>query len=257
VRRQPALGTGALRATRTFAVAVAQSTLIGVYADRTARVASSLFVIVGLAWAWLSGQPGPAWLESAWFVTVAAVGARLPGPANQVSLARAYLAAPAIVYSMHQDFGLLAVCVALAGLTDLVDGTVARRFVHTSELGGALDPVVDGLFLGALVIGLAAGGAFPMWLALVVIARYLLPAAGGLVLISLHRRPELRHTVTGQISTSLIIVLVGGICLFRFLGQDSSNVVTGAEVAIPIAAIATFVHLAWVARRPVVAAEPG
>ncbi len=227
------------------------------YADRTARVASSLFVIVGLAWAWLSGQPGPAWLESAWFVTVAAVGARLPGPANQVSLARAYLAAPAIVYSMHQDFGLLAVCVALAGLTDLVDGTVARRFVHTSELGGALDPVVDGLFLGALVIGLAAGGAFPMWLALVVIARYLLPAAGGLVLISLHRRPELRHTVTGQISTSLIIVLVGGICLFRFLGQDSSNVVTGAEVAIPIAAIATFVHLAWVARRPVVAAEPG
>jgi cardiolipin synthase len=228
-----------------------------VYADRTARVASIIYVSAGLAWAWLSGQPGPAWLESAWFVSVAAVGARLPGPANQVSLARAYLAAPALVYSMHQDFGLLAVCVALAGLTDLVDGTVARRFVRPSDLGGALDPIVDGVFLGALVIGLAAGGAFPMWLALVVIARYLLPAAGGLVLISLHRRPELRHTVTGQISTSLIIVLVGGICLFRFLGQDSSNVVIGAEVAIPIATIATFVHLAWVARRPVVSPEPG
>ncbi len=186
------------------------------YADLTARVASFLYVVAGLAWAWLGGQPGPAWLESAWFVGVAAVGVRLPGPANQVSLARAYLAAPALVYSMHQDFGLLAVCVALAGLTDLVDGTIARRFVHTSELGGALDPVVDGVFLGALVIGLAAGGALPMWLAFVVIARYVLPAAGGLVLISLHRRPELRHTVTGQISTSLIIVLVGGICLFRF-----------------------------------------
>ena len=227
------------------------------YADLTARVASFLYVVAGLAWAWLGGQPGPAWLESAWFVGVAAVGVRLPGPANQVSLARAYLAAPALVYSMHQDFGLLAVCVALAGLTDLVDGTIARRFVHTSELGGALDPVVDGVFLGALVIGLAAGGALPMWLAFVVIARYVLPAAGGLVLISLHRRPELRHTVTGQISTSLIIVLVGGICLFRFLGQDSSNVVTGSEVAIPIATIATFAHLAWVARRPVASAEPG
>ncbi len=227
------------------------------HADKTARVASALYVIAGLAWAWLSGQPGPAWLESAWFVTVAAVGARVPGPANQVSLARAYLAAPAFVYAMHQDFGLLAVCVALAGLTDLVDGTIARRFVHTSELGGALDPVVDGLFLGALAIGLAAGSAFPMWLAFVVIARYVLPAAGGLVLISLHRRPELRHTVTGQISTSLIIVLIGGICLFRFFGQDSSNVVIGAEVAIPIATIATFVHLAWVARRPVAVAEPG
>jgi cardiolipin synthase len=228
-----------------------------VYADRASRVATTLYVIVGLAWAWLSGQPGPAWLESVWFATAAAVGARLPGPANQVSLARAYLAAPALVYSMHQDFGLLAVCVALAGLTDLVDGTIARRFVHPSNLGGALDPVVDGLFLGALAIGLALGGAFPIWLAFVVIARYLLPALGGGMLLATARRPELRHTVTGQISTSLIIVLVGGICLFRFFGQDASNVMVGAEIVIPIATIATFVHLAWVARRPVAVAEPG
>jgi cardiolipin synthase (CMP-forming) len=228
-----------------------------VYRDKTARVATALYLIVGLSWAWLSGQPGPAWLESAWFATVAVVGARLPGPANQVSLARAYLAAPALVYALHQDFGLLAVCVALAGLTDLVDGTIARRFEGPSSLGGALDPVVDGVFLGALAIGLAAGGAFPMWLALVVIARYLVPALAGGMLLATDRRPELRHTVTGQISTSLIIVLVGGVCLFRFLGQDASNVVIGAEVAIPIATIATFVHLAWVARRPVAVAEPG
>jgi cardiolipin synthase len=228
-----------------------------VYADRTARVASTLYVIAGLAWAWLSGQPGPAWLESVWFATVAAVGARLPGPANQVSLARAYLAAPALVYSMHQDFGLLAVCVALAGLTDLVDGTIARRFERPSNLGGALDPVVDGMFLGALAIGLAAGGAFPIWLAFVVIARYLLPALAGGMLLATARRPELRHTVTGQISTSLIIVLVGGICLFRFLGQDATNVVIGAEVVIPIATMATFLHLAWAARRPAAAPEPG
>lgn len=227
------------------------------YADRTARVASSAYVIAGLAWAWLSGQPGPAWLESVWFVTVAAVGARLPGPANQVSLARAYLAAPAFVYSLHQDFGLLAVCVAVAGLTDLVDGTIARRFAHPSNLGGALDPVVDGVFLGGLAIGLAAGGAFPMWLALVVIARYLLPAVAGGTLLATGRRPELRHTVTGQVSTSLIIVLIGGICLFRFLNQDATNVVVGGEVVIPIATLATFLHLAWVARRPVAAPEPG
>ena len=227
------------------------------YADRTARVASVLYVIAGLAWAWLSGQPGPAWLESAWFATVAAIGARLPGPANQVSLARAYLAAPALVYALHQNFGLLAVCIALAGLTDLLDGTIARRFVHPSNLGGALDPVVDGVFLGALAIGLAAGGAFPIWLAFVVVARYLVPALAGGMLLAAARRPELRHTVTGQISTSLIIVLVGGVCLFRFFGQDASNVVIGAEVAIPVATVATFVHLALVARRPVAVAEPG
>jgi 4-amino-4-deoxy-L-arabinose transferase-like glycosyltransferase len=82
----------------------------------------------------------------------------------------------------------------------------------------------------------------------VIVLRYLLPAVGALALISLHRRPELRHTVSGQISTALIIVLVGGICLFRFFNQDASNVVVGAEVVIPIATLATFVHLAWAAR---------
>jgi phosphomevalonate kinase len=55
--------------------------------------------------------------------------------------------------------------------------------------------------------------------------------------------------VSGQISTALIIVLVGGICLFRFMNQDASNVVIGAEIVIPIATIATFVHLGLLARR--------
>jgi phosphatidylglycerophosphate synthase len=103
-------------------------------------------------------------------------------------------------------------------------------------------------------------GIIPLWLAVVIVARYLLPAVGGLVLISMRRRPELRHTLSGQISTALIIVLIGGICLFRFFNQDTSNVVTGAEIVLPIATVGTFVHLAWVARkpsRPVTAIEGG
>lgn len=193
-----------------------------------------------------------------WFVVVATAEAFIPGEANQVSLARAHLAAPALVYSLAPGkLGLLAVVLAVAGLTDLVDGTIARRFDRPSTFGGGLDPVVDGVLLGAVAIGLALGGTFPLWLALVIIARYLLPAAGGLLLISMHRRPELRHTVSGQISTSLIIILVGGICLFRFFNQDAGNVVLGAEVVIPIATIATFLHLAWAARRPAAAPEPG
>ncbi len=227
------------------------------YADRSARIAGTLYVIAGLAWAWLSGQPGPAWLESFWFVTVAAVGGLLPGPANQVTLARAYLAAPALVYSLHQDFALLALVVAIAGVTDLVDGTIARRFAHPSTLGGGLDPVVDGVLTGALAIGLAVGGTFPLWLALVVIARYLLPALAGGVLIATGHRPELRHTVTGRVSTVLILVLLGGVCLFRALRQDSSGLLNAAEVVIPIATVATYVHLAFALRRPAGAPEAG
>jgi phosphatidylglycerophosphate synthase len=220
-------------------------------------IGGAIYLGLGLAWVWLAQPPGPAWLLVAWFALVAAIECFVPGEANQVSLARAHLAAPALVYSLDGAFGLLAVVLAIAGLTDLVDGTVARRFDRPTTLGGGLDPIVDGLLLGGVALGLALGGIVPLWLAVVIVARYLLPAIGGLVLISMHRRPELHHTVSGQISTSLIIVLVGGICLFRFFNQDATNVVIGAEIAIPIATVATFVHLGLVARRPVATAEPG
>ena len=106
---------------------------------------------------------------------VAAFGSFVPGIANQVSLARAHLAAPALVYSLSADrLGFLAVVLAVAGLTDLVDGTIARRFDKPSTLGGGLDPVVDGILLGAVAVGLALGGIFPLWLAAVIVVRYLL-----------------------------------------------------------------------------------
>jgi phosphatidylglycerophosphate synthase len=219
---------------------------------RAAIAASVVYLAAGLAWAWLSGQPGPPLLVIAWIVLVAAAGAFIPGIANQVTLARAYLAAPALVYAMSPGgFGPLAVTVAFAGLTDLVDGTIARRTHGVSSLGGGLDPVVDGMFIGAMGLGLTIAGAIPLWLAVVALARYVLPVLGGAVLVLRHKRIEFRHTVTGQISTTLNLVLIGGVALLRGLNLDPRNLVIGAEVVIPIATVATFVHLALLLRQQV------
>jgi cardiolipin synthase (CMP-forming) len=223
--------------------------------QRTGVIAGLVYLVLGLAWISLT-QP-PLYLI-AWLFVVVVVGSYIPGEANQVTLARAYLAVPAFAYATTGRLGLLAVVVAVAGVTDLLDGTVARRFSGPSQLGGALDPVVDGVFTGGLVIGLAVGGFLPAWLALVVIARYLVPALAGGALIAMGRRPDLRHTLTGQVSTVLILVLIGGVALLRGLNQDASALLTGAEVVIPIATLATYVHLGWAAfRRTEVVPEAG
>jgi cardiolipin synthase len=222
--------------------------------NRSGAIVAVVWLLVGAAWTWSVASPW--WL--AWFAVVALFGAFVPGAANQVSLARAYLAGPALLYSLRSDFGALAVVVAVAGLTDLVDGTVARRLSGPSQLGGALDPVVDGVFMGALTVGLGVGGIIPLWLALIVVARYLLPALGGGLLIALGRRPDLRHTLTGQVSTTLILVLIGGVCLFRGLNQDAGALLTSAEIVIPIATVATYVHLGFAAlTRPAAATSAG
>jgi cardiolipin synthase (CMP-forming) len=213
-----------------------------------------MWIAAGLVWVLFGGAP---WVLG-WSIAVACSGLFVPGLANQVTLARAYLAAPALAYGVAGQFGALAVVVAIAGLTDLADGTIARRFGSPSQFGGALDPVVDGLFMCGLAFGAALGGAFPVWLGAVAVARYVVPALAGGVLLAAGRRPDLRHTLTGQVSTVLILVLLGGACLLRGLGQDASRLVAGAEVVIPLAAVATWVHLAWAAlRRPARVAEAG
>ncbi len=213
---------------------------------------SACLLVADLAWLALVRPPGLE-LLAAWFATLALAGAFLPGLANQVSLWRAHLAGPALVYSLLPSRLVeLAAVVSLAGLSDLVDGVVARGLERPSRLGGALDPVVDGIFFGAVAVGLALGGAYPPWLALVVVARYALPALAGAVLLLAGRRPALQHTPIGQASTALIAVLLGGLALLRGLGWDAGALLAISEVLVPLAALATFANLFWANRLAII-----
>jgi cardiolipin synthase len=202
---------------------------------------------------WLAAvRPPGLELLVPWFATLLVVGVFLPGVANQVTLGRAHLAAPALVYSLVPARLLeLAAVVSLAGLSDVLDGTLARWLGERSRLGGGLDPVVDGLFFGAVAVGLAVGGAYPPWLAAVVVGRYALPALAGSLLLLAGRRPALEHTPLGQASTTLIAVLLGALALARGAGWATGALLTVAEVAVPLAAVATFANLAWASRRAI------
>lgn len=164
-------------------------------------------------------------------------------------MARAHLAAPALVYALDPH-GLagLAGTVAVAGLSDLLDGAVARRLGSVTQLGGALDPVVDGLFFGVTAVGLAIGGAYPAWIAAVVVVRYAGPAAVGGILLLTGRRPKLEHTFFGQVATAVIALLLGWVALWRGLGLPSERIVTAASVLIPLVTLLAFGNLAWNAR---------
>lgn len=213
--------------------------------------ASGCLLVADLAWLVVVRPPGLE-LLAVWFALLVLGGTLLPGLANQVTISRAHLAGPALVYSLVPSRLLdLAAVVSLAGLTDVLDGAIAGRLGQRGRLGGALDPVVDGVFFGAVAIGLALGGAYPPWLAVVVVARYALPAVVGTILLLAGRRPALRHTPLGQASTTLIAVLLGALALFRALGWATGGLLTFSELVVPLAALATFANLFW-ANRPAI-----
>ena len=211
-------------------------------------VGSACLLAADLAWA-LTVRPPALELLLPWFVALAAVGLFLPGVANQVTLSRAHLAGPALVYSVTPARLLeLTVVVALAAVSDVLDGTVARRLGERSRLGGALDPVVDGVLFGAVATGLAVGGAYPAWLAVVVVARYAVPAVAGAMLLAAGRRPALQHTRGGQASTLVIAVLLCALALARALGWPTDILLSVAAVALPLGAVGAFANLLWANR---------
>jgi cardiolipin synthase (CMP-forming) len=62
----------------------------------------------------------------------------------------------------------------LSGISDYLDGYLARRLNQTSQLGAVLDPVADRLYILSTVIGLGVGGIIPWWVAVLLPLRDLL-----------------------------------------------------------------------------------
>ncbi len=151
---------------------------------------------------------------------------------------------PAFLFALSPgSLGALTLTVAVAGISDLVDGTIARRFDRPSKFGAALDPIADGVFYGAVAVGLAAGGAYPRWLAGLVVLRYLVPVVVGGILLWRGRLPALRHTFFGQLSTTLIAVLLGGLALARGLGLPTTAIVLAAEILFPAVTLLAWIEL--------------
>jgi cardiolipin synthase (CMP-forming) len=72
--------------------------------------------------------------------------------------------------------GWAVVVLMAAGITDYLDGRIARRFNLTSRLGELLDPAADRLYILATVVALMVRGILPIWLAAILIGRDLLLA---------------------------------------------------------------------------------
>ena len=70
-----------------------------------------------------------------------------------------------------QADGLAVLVLALGGLTDWLDGYLARAWHQTSRIGQMLDPIADRLYILAVLIGLALREIVPWWLVVIVVGR--------------------------------------------------------------------------------------
>ena len=127
---------------------------------------------------------------------------------NAITFAR-LCAVPATVWLMlrHDLHAAFAVFVA-AGLSDAVDGWLARRRGGGNAIGAVLDPVADKALLVSMYVTLAAVGVLPDWLAILVVFRDVVIVGGVLVLAVLGHAVRIRPLLVSKLNTAMQIVLV-------------------------------------------------
>ena len=90
---------------------------------------------------------------------------------NAISLLRIALVAPILMLILQADYVLALALFVIAGVSDGVDGYIAKRFDWHSRLGSLLDPIADKLLVAGTFVTLVYMGLAPFWLAAVVILR--------------------------------------------------------------------------------------
>jgi len=156
-----------------------------------------------------------------------------------------FVAAPVIGYLVLHDYHAWAVGLfAYAGITDLVDGYIARRWNLQTVVGTVIDPMADKTLMTILTVCLAIKGALPVWLAGIILGRDV-----GLGIAAIYYRwislpppktlsrywdfslpsAEVHPTTISKYNTALQLALIGATTAIPLLPLDVSAAMTAMQ----------------------------
>jgi len=153
---------------------------------------------------------------------------------NLITLAR-ICAVPAAVWLMLQHRLDIAFLVFVgAGISDAVDGWLARVWHQRSALGALLDPIADKALLVSVYVTLAAIGVLPDWLAILVVFRDLLIVGGVITLWMLGMPARIRPLMVSKANTFAQIALAALALLLAGFQLSAPLLLEGMIVAVAL-----------------------
>ncbi len=172
-------------------------------------------------------------------------GLNLP---NTITLGRILLV-PLIVWAIASSQMTVAfVIFVIAGLSDAVDGFLAKRFDMTTELGALLDPIADKALLVSIYVALGMADAIPRWLVILVVSRDLM-IVGAMIVSWLLENPmpvkplmvSKWNTVAQVAYAALVLAALG----FGFHAQPYDTILMACVTVLTLLSIALYL-VEWV-----------
>jgi len=167
---------------------------------------------------------------------------------NFVTLARIILV-PVIVWAIVSNQMEIAFALfVIAGISDAVDGFLAKRFNMTSDLGALLDPLADKALLVSIYVALGVLGEVPRWLVILVVSRDIMIVAAVIVSWLFDKPVEMKPLMVSKLNTvaqvafaALVLASLG----FRFQPHPYDLILMGFVTIFTLVSV-SFYLVEWV-----------
>lgn len=153
---------------------------------------------------------------------------------NLICVLRMALVWPIVDALLNARYETALLLIALAGLSDGLDGFLAKRFNWRSRLGGILDPLADKLLLVSAFVTLTFTALVPLWLTAVVIARDFLIVSGGLVYQAVVAPVQPEPSRASKLNTGAQLLYLCAIVANRGFGLPPAEVLIPSGAAVLI-----------------------
>jgi cardiolipin synthase len=167
---------------------------------------------------------------------------------NLITIARILVVPLTIWLIVTGQYAFAFLAFLAAGVSDGIDGFIAKRFELRTELGAYLDPLADKLLLVSIYVALGIQDLMPAWLVILVASRDVL-IVGAVILSWLLDKPVgMRPSMISKVNTAGQIVLAGGVLAVLGLKVDADGLVIAGYVLVAALTVAsgTLYMLGWI-----------
>ncbi len=164
---------------------------------------------------------------------------------NLLTLVRV-AACPILVLLLHErNYELALYLFIAAGVTDGLDGYIAKKFDCVTSFGAVLDPIADKLLIASAYIMLAILGDIPFWLLIAVMFRDLVIIVGYLILVVMGHDVPMRPTYMSKINTFMQISLMGAVLVEKSGLLEISPLVVVLIAGVVVTTVVSGAQYVW------------
>lgn len=174
---------------------------------------------------------------------------------NLLTVLRILAALPVFWLTWQQSFGWALLLFVIAGVSDGIDGALARRFGWTSRFGSVVDPISDKSLMIAMFLGLWLTQIIPGWLLVVIITRDLLIVGGAVSYHLLFGPYKMRPSVLGKAFTFSQLLFVISVMGPPVAGIDNGDMLHILNWLIVFMALASGLEYVYTWSRKALAAK--